>query len=155
MALSKDIKSWIVSCEFMPRASHLLRSDSYADKWRCSHESIKRHCQCICNRIIQVSFLSSRFTLCSSLFNLEERITNEHQRYIEHDNCVCLSSLTEHATEHKAAAAEHLDEFTTATEQMQFMSISATTLAATLSNASKNAPLVRSCLLYTSDAADE
>ena len=84
------------------------------------------------------------FTRCSSLFNLEERITNEHQRYIEHDNCVCLSSLTEHATEHKAAAAEHLDEFTTATEQMRFMSISATTLAATLSNASKNAPLVRS-----------
>ena len=92
---------------------------------------------------LQVSFLSSCFTRCSSLFNLEERITNEHQRYIEHDNCVCLSSLTEHATEHKAAAAEHLDEFTTATEQMQIMSISATTLAATLSNASKNAQLVR------------
>ena len=62
----------------------------------------------------------------------------------EHHDCVCLSSPTEHATEHKAAAAEHLDEFTTATEQMRFMSISATTLAATLSNASKNAQLVRS-----------
>ena len=61
----------------------------------------------------------------------------------EHHDCVCLSSPTEHATEHKAAAAEHFDEFTTATEQMQCTSISATTLAAMPSKASNNAQLVR------------
>lgn len=60
----------------------------------------------------------------------------------DRDDYVHLASATDHATEHMNAAAEHLDEITTATEQMQRMSISATTPAAIPSNTARDAERV-------------
>ena len=60
----------------------------------------------------------------------------------DRDDYVHLASATDHATEHMNAAAEHLDEITTATEQMQRMSISATTPAAIPSSTARDAERV-------------
>ena len=60
----------------------------------------------------------------------------------DRDDYMHLASATDHATEHMNAAAEHLDEIITATEQMQRMRISATTPAAIPANAARDAERV-------------
>ena len=67
----------------------------------------------------------------------------------EHGEYCLVPSVTQHATEHAAVAADHTDGITTATEQVEHMVISATTDAAVSANSATDVHLQANALEIT------